>query len=45
MKKAARARFAIKSWNEKPYSEGRSSVGHGMEHPFELSYELPSERV
>ena len=98
MSQTARARFAITSWDEKPYSEGpdlpkltrasvartfsgdlqgegrveylngvatesytvvpgsatgdlrgltgegQSAVGHGLEHPFELTYELRSAR-
>jgi hypothetical protein len=51
MKKSANARFAIKSWDERPYSETpdqprltRASVmktfSGGMEHPFSLNYDL-----
>jgi len=49
MKHDANARFAIAKREEAPYGatgdlqgllgEGNSAVGHGMEHPFTMSYE------
>lgn len=41
--KTAQARFAILNSDEKLEGltgEGRSAVGHGLEHPFTLNYDL-----
>jgi hypothetical protein len=44
MKNTAKARFAIKSWDEKPYSEGadqpKLTRAMELEQRFELKYEF-----
>jgi len=45
MKQTANARFGIRSSGTGELlglkGEGTSEVGHGLEHPFRLDYELP----